>query len=472
MTDDSFLPSNSDGLLPLYSLEAEMSTLGSMLLSERAAEEIVTMLGEDDFYRPAHRHIFRAITQLVFESKPVDFVTVVNELAAREQLAEAGGAEYLVQMAEYVVSPANSTYYAQIVLDKATLRRLESAGRHIVGIVRDPDGGSVREKLDKSEQRVFDVAHGQVGTDFKWVKDLAYGFFVDVDKLIATRTPIVGLTSGFSDLDRVTTGFYPGDLVIIGARPSMGKTSLMLDFTVNAARKIVADGAQGAVAFFTLEMSDIQITQRLVTAIAGVSSHVLKTSKVTQDQYQQLADACDQLYDLPIYIDESSDITPLEMRAKCRRLKSQHGLSLVVIDYLQLMRGSRRTDNRVQEISDIARGLKAMAKELGVPVITGSQLSRTVEHRDDKRPQLSDLRESGSIEAEADMVMLLYRDSYYKAKEEHRPESVEIGEVQQAEIIIAKHRNGPTGKVMLGFQPSYARFVLLDRGSQGWDEED
>jgi replicative DNA helicase len=448
-----------DGIAPLFSLEAEMSTLGSMILSARAAEEIVTVLNEDDFYSPAHRHVFRALRQLVGNNKPIDFVTLKAELVAREKLEEAGGQEYLIQLAEYVPSAANAGSYAQIVLDKATLRRLEEAGRDIVGLAQTADELGVPDKVDKAEQLVFEVGRRQLGKSFQHVSTLAKEFFVDIDNIIETGEPLVGVTTGFADLDRVTTGFYGGDLVVVGARPSMGKTALVLDFALAAARE-----EKGNIAIFSLEMSSIQLVRRMVSMVSGVSSHMLKNPNISAETYRRLADACEHLYSLPIHIDDSSDVTPLEMRGKCRRLKAEGGLSLVVVDYLQLMRGSRRTENRTQEISDIARGIKAMAKELKVPVIALSQLNRGVESREDKRPVLSDIRESGSIEAEADLVMLLYRDAYYKAKEEQRDIDMNPDNVEEAEVIVAKHRNGPTGKVILGFQPSYARYRSLYQG--------
>lgn len=446
----------AEELVPLHSLEAEMSTLGSMILSDRAAEEIVTMLDESDFYRPAHKEVFRAIRQLVNNSRAVDLVTLKNELIAREKLYEVGGEDYLIQIAEYVPSAANATHYAQIVLDKATLRRLETAGRNIVGVVHEADESSADDRVDRAEQLVFEVGRRRLGSQFRHVSSLAKEFFIDVDNIIETGQPLAGITSGFSDLDKVTTGFYGGDMIIVGARPSMGKSSLAFDFALAAARE-----RKGAVAIFSLEMSGIQVVRRMVSMVSGVSSHAMKGPSISPDMYRKLADACEHLYALPIHIDDASDVTPLEMRGKCRRLKAEAGLALVVIDYLQLMRGSRKTENRTQEISDIARSIKAMAKELKVPVIALSQLNRGVESREDKRPGLSDIRESGSIEAEADIVMLLYRDSYYRAKEEKREIDMDPDNVEEAEVIIAKHRNGPTGKVILGFQPSYARYRLL-----------
>lgn len=437
----------------------EMSTLGSMMLDERAAEEVLSILDTDDFYRPAHRDVFRAIRQLVNSGKPPNLEFVIQELKDREVLSEIGGEDYLIQIAEYVPSPSSATFYAREVQNKSTLRRLEQAGRDIVGVVHDADQGDADDKVDKAEQLVFEVGRRRMGTYFKHVSSLAKEFFVDVDHIIETGEPLVGITSGFSDLDKMTTGFYGGDMIIVGARPSMGKTSLMLDFALAAAKE-----DKGAVAIFSLEMSGMQLVRRMVSMVSGVNSHVLKNPNLGMDTYKKLADACDHLYSLPVHIDDASDVTPLEMRGKCRRLKAESGLSLVVIDYLQLMRGSKRTENRTQEISDIARSIKAMAKELQVPVIALSQLNRGVEGREDKRPVLSDIRESGSIEAEADIVMLLYRDAYYKAKGENKDNDYNPENVEEAEIIIAKHRNGPTGKVILGFQPAFARYRPLYHG--------
>jgi replicative DNA helicase len=402
--------------------------------------------------------------QLMYHQRAIDLVTLRDELRARGHLADIGGEDYLVQVAEFVPSPANSGYYASIVLDKATLRRMEDAAQQVRGIVHDPDMGTVDEKVDRAEQLIFNVGQRNLGRYFQPVRTLAKEFFVDVDNIFQTGKPMSGLKTRLHDLDRITTGHYPGDFIVIGARPSMGKTSLALDFTLNIARDLVRSEQRGAIAVFSLEMSGSQVVGRMASMLSGISSGVLKEDRRINDyQYDALADACEVLHLLPIYIDDGSEVTPLEIRGKCRRLKAEHGLVAVVIDYLQLVRSNRRVENRVNEISEIARSLKSMAKELQVPVFALSQLSRAVENRDDKRPQLSDIRESGSIEAEADLVMLIYRDSYYKAKEEHRPEIENPEEVQEAEIIVAKHRNGPTGKIMLGFQPAYARFRNLER---------
>jgi replicative DNA helicase len=448
-----------EDFIPLHSVEAEMGALGSMLLSERAADEVTQILTIDDFYRPAHRLVFRAMLQLRKDLKPIDFLTLKTELVARGNLADIGGEDTILQLAEFVPSPANAEYYAQIVVDRARLRRLETAGRDIVGLVHNPNEGDAAEKIDKAEQMVFSIGKGTEKEYFQPVKFFAKQYFQKVDDFYVSKIPETGVKVGFHALDDLTTGFYPGDFIIIGGRPAMGKTSLVLDFALNVARTVVREESKGSVAFFSLEMGGIQLAQRFISMMSGISARSIRQREPLSDQkYDRLAEACEDLFNLPIFIDDGSDINPLEVRGKCRRLKSEHGLSLVIVDYLQLMRGSRRTDNRVQEISEIARACKNMAKELEVPVIALSQLSRSVESREDKRPQLSDLRESGSIEAEADMVMLLYRDSYYKAKEEHRKEVENFDDVQTAEVIVAKHRNGPVGTVKLGFQPVFARF--------------
>ncbi len=458
-----------DESVPLHSVEAEMSTLGAMYLSERAAEEIVTILDENDFYRPSHRLVFRAMKALIANHKPIDQVTLEEELKARGDLANVGGPDYLLEIQMYVPSAANSAYYAQIVLDKATLRRLEHSGREIIGVVHDSNFVEAQEKVERAEQLIFEVGRKQLGKYFEPVSALAKEFFVDVDRILETGEPMQGLKVGFTDLDEMTSGFYPGDFVVCGARPAMGKTSLILEMALNIASQHSRQGTRGSVAIFSLEMSSIQLTRRLVSMLSKVPNSVLKKGKISPSDYRELADACDNLYSMPIFIDDGSDISPLEMRGKCRRLKAEHGLSFVMIDYLQLMRGSRRTENRVQEISEIARACKSMAKELEIPVFALSQLSRAVESREDKRPQLSDIRESGSIEAEADLVMMLYRDAYYKKKEEHKPQYDNRDEVEEAEIIIAKHRNGPVGTVKMAFQPALSRWRNAARS--GYDDE-
>jgi replicative DNA helicase len=443
-----------DTYIPPHNIEAEMCALGSMIRTDRASQEVLTILNEDDFYLPAHRMIFRAIHSLALASKAIDLVTVKNALVASDQLDDVGGVESLIQIVASAPTPANAAHYAHIVLDLATLRRLERAGQEIARLVHEPDA-EVQDKLNRAEQLVYEVGRKRLGKYFRETKDFATEFFEDVDRLVETGQPILGLPTGFADLDRKTAGFFPGELTVVAARPSMGKTSLMLEFALHAAAK-----DQGNVAIFSLEMSGKALVRRLVSMLSEVDMSALRRPGLSNDDYQRLADATEKLYGLPIFVDESSDLSPVEMRGKLRRLEADGGLSLVLVDYLQLMRSSKRAENRVQEISDIVRSLKAIAKELEVPVVALSQLNRGVEGRDDKRPQLGDLRESGSIEAEADVVMLIYRDSYYRKKQQ--ADFVENPhEVQVAEVNVGKHRNGPTGIVKLGFIPAFARFKPL-----------
>ncbi|MBS1723893.1 MAG: replicative DNA helicase [Armatimonadetes bacterium] len=449
-----------DDRVPPHSVEAEMCALGTMILSERGAEEVQAILSEEDFYRPSHREIFKAIRQLMLQSKAIDWLTLEHELKVRQKLEEVGGMEYLIQIADAVPSAHNAAYYAQIVQDLATLRRLEEAGREIIGLVHDPDR-EPDEKVDEAEDMVFEVGRKRLGKYFSPVRSLAKDFFKDVDHLLETGEPILGVPSGFTDLDTLTTGFYGGDFVIIAARPAMGKTSLVMNMAVNVARQ-----GKGNVAVFNLEMSGQQLVRRMISTLAEVPMGTLKKANLSPTVYQKLTDACERLYELPIFIDDSSDVSPIEMRGKCRRLKANGGLALVIVDYLQLMRGSRRTENRTQEISDIARALKALAKDLDVPVIALSQLNRGVESRPDKRPLLSDIRESGSIEAEADMVMFIFRKLYYERREAPSDSSFNPDVPEPAELIIGKHRNGPTGTVLLGFKPAFTQFVLLDEQSK------
>jgi replicative DNA helicase len=446
--------------VPPHNLEAEMNTLGSMILDERAADLVSLILREEDFYRPAHRDVFHAIRQLLEDRRAVDLVTVKNELIERDLLDTVGGVDYLIQIVESVASPSNAEHYARIVLDKATLRRLEAAGRDIVKIVHDT-ALDTEDKVDEAERRVFEVGQQRLGTDFQPARELAKELFKEIDTFFETGTPVLGVPTEYYDLDALTGGFFSKDFIIVAARPAMGKTSLVLNFALNIAKR-----RDGAVAVFSLEMGGKQIVQRLLASESRVSMSSMRRTNLAEADYSRLVDACETLYRLPLFIDDASDITALEMRGKCRRLKNEHGLALVVVDYLQLMRGTRRAENRVQEISDIARGLKALAKELDCPVIALSQLNRGVESRENKRPMLSDLRESGSIEAEADLVMFIYRDSYYRRKEayEDMPIDPRVGEV--AEIIIAKHRNGPVGTVLLGFQPMLTNFVNLSDGDK------
>ncbi|MCZ7580166.1 MAG: replicative DNA helicase [Fimbriimonadaceae bacterium] len=448
-----------EGPAPLYSVEAEMSALGAAMFGERPAELVLKLVDDDDWYFPAHRDIYVAMRQLQMDNKPIDMVTVKQELIRRGKLEAVGGEDYLIAVAEFVPTPANAETYARLVREAATLRRLEAAGHEIVKVVRGPDE-TVEEKVKLAEHKVYQVGIREMGKEFIPMPNLAADVMNDLDLILESGSETLGITTGFYDLDEMVQGFHPGDFVIIAARPSMGKTALVLSMALHVA-ELAAEQGKGSVAFFSLEMSGKQLAKRLVSMLSRISMHSMRRTDLNDNTLKQLADACEHLYSLPIYVDETSDTTPLDALAKCRRLQREHGLSLVVVDYLQLMRYHRKTENRVQEISEIARSLKAMAKELKVPVIALSQLNRSVESRDKKMPQLSDLRESGSIEAEADVVGLIYREQYYKDRESPDEARREADHTEVASIIIAKHRNGPTGFVKLGFQATYARFVNI-----------
>jgi replicative DNA helicase len=449
-----------------HNLEAEMSVLGAMMLSQLACDEVSSLLNEEDFFRPAHKEVFSAIRHLVNTDQGVDLVTVRDALQKRGKLAAAGGFEYLYQLNEVVPTASNAVHYASIVQDYAALRRLQISGHDIVKLVNDP-ALEVQEKIEKAEALVFAAGQQRLGQEFTTSRTLAKAFYQQIDEMIETGKVPKGLETGFLDLDRLTTGFYPGDLVILAARPAMGKTSLALNFALWA-----AESGHGAVAVFSLEMTGDQLIRRMVSTLGQVSlKHLRSPDAITDNIHGRLADACDRLYRAPIYIDDTSDISPMELKAKCRRMAGKQKLALIVVDYLQLMKGSKRTENRTQEIGEIARALKQTAKDLKVPVVALSQVNRQVESRDDKRPTLSDLRESGSIEAEADLVMAIYRGSYYERKLTDKVEASDpnVGEV--AEVIVLKHRSGPTGTVLLAFQPAYTRFSTLSREKKDDYEE-
>lgn len=455
-----------DDKLPPSDEEAEAAALGSMLISEEAAGRLVSMLHERDFYNPLHREVFKAMLAVSHAMKQIDVVTVKSELLARGTLDKVGGTEFLIQLAESVPSAANSEYYAQIVIDMAVLRGLQAAGHDIVKIVHDPEL-DVQQKVDRSERCVFDVAQRRLGRDFVRLGDAANELFHHelVPSYESGQAPH-GLTTGFSSLDSVLTGFYPGNLIILAARPAVGKTSLALAFAMNAAKE-----TGGTVVIFSMEMSMMEVARRIICTEAKVDSSVLRRPNLPHSVADDLASAVNSVEKLNVYVDDTGDLSPFEMRAKCRRLQAVTGdLSLVVVDYLQLMRPPSKAENRTQQISEIARSLKNFAKELDVPIVALSQLSRGVEHRRDKRPLMSDLRESGSIEADADVVMLMYREDYYK-RGEAKPEDLEDDAPIQpvdptkpvaVEVHIAKNRNGATAVKVLHFTPAHTRFTVPD----------
>ena len=394
------------GRVPPQNLEAEQSTLGSMMIERAALEKGLEILSPEDFYRPAHQQVFDALSALSERDEPADLITVQEELRKRGKLEDCGGTEYLMALLDSTPTAANIEHYARIVEQKSILRKLIAAGTEIIGMASD-ESEDVDTVTDRVERLVFGVSQRRIGEYFQPIGAMVGRAWEWIEHRYREKGETSGVPTGFTRLDHITSGLQQSDFIIIAARPSMGKTSLALNIATHAAiaKKLT-------VAVFTIEMSAEQLVQRMMCAQARANAHRLRTGYFQDEEWERLARAAGELYDAPIYIDDTTDITALAMRAKCRRLKAEHGLGLVIVDYLQLMRSHRRIDNRVQEISEIARGLKSLARELKVPVIALSQLSRAVERREDKRPMLSDLRESGSIEAEADMVMMLFRPEY------------------------------------------------------------
>lgn len=460
----------SSAHLPPQNLEAEQSTLGSMMLDRSALEKGMEILDASDFYRPTHQEVFDSLITLAERDEPVDLITLTEELRGRGKLENCGGTEYLLALVRSVPTASNIEYYAKIVEEKSILRRLIAAGTEIIGLAHSEDD-EIDAITGRAEQLVFGVGQRRMGEYFKPLFPLLNDAWDTITQRYHDKGVTSGVPTGFSKLDDMTSGLQPSDFVIIAARPSMGKTALALNLALHAAVSV-----KKTVAIFSIEMSAEQLVMRMLCMLARTNAHRLRTGFFGQDEWTLLSEATGKLDNAPIFIDDSTDITHLSMRAKCRRLKADHGLSLIVVDYLQLMRSHRNTENRNQEISEIARGLKSLARELKVPVIALSQLSRAVEKREDKRPMLSDLRESGSIEAEADLVMMLYRPDYYQNKEVEDTQSVRgrDGEtpdsdqrnVETTEILIAKHRNGPTGTVKVGFVKEFASFENLYEGDE------
>jgi replicative DNA helicase len=420
-----------------------------MLLDRMAVDKASELVQDHMFFREAHRRLFRAMIRLSERGDVIDVITLSEELKKTGELEAAGGLPYLAELLDAVPTAANIEYHAKIVREKALLRNLIEAASVIIRDAYEQGERSVDEVLDEAEQRVFQVAQSHERGGFVRIKEILWPTFEHIEHLQQSKTGITGVPAGFPDLDRMTTGFQRGDLCIVAARPSMGKTSWVLNVAQN-----VAIEHEVPVAIFSLEMSKEQLVQRLLCAEGRVDSQRLRRGQLSPDEYQRLAAAAGHLNTASIWIDDSPGNTVLEMRAKARRLMAESTFGLLVIDYMQLMSSHRSSESRTQEVSEISRGLKALARELEIPVIALSQLSRAPEQRTDRRPQLSDLRESGSIEQDADLVMFLYRPEYYFGPIDKDGTSVE----GKAELIIGKQRNGPTGTVELYFHKEYTRF--------------
>ena len=443
-------------------IEAEQAALGAMLLEREAVAIASEIVQVDDFYYEPHRHIYEALLTLFNRGEPIDLVTVADELKRRGKLDECGGQPYLMRLMDMTPSTANIADYCRIVEEKAILRQLITVAHQIIQWAYQHEG-DLESLIDRAEAALFRVGQRRVGTQFQPLTELLRQTYEFLDKRMRHPGTLLGIPTGFYELDDVLGGLHPSDLIIVAGRPSMGKTSFALSIALH-----IATQERLPVAIFSLEMSKQQLVQRLLCARARVNLHHLRTGSLREQHFIRLGQASHELYNAPIFIDDTPDLSPFEIRAKARRLKASEGcLGCVIIDYLQLIRPPRRMENRVQEVTEVVRSLKSLARELDVPVIALSQLSRSVEHRENKRPVLADLRDSGAIEAEADIVCFLYREDYY---ERRRPKSSEAtldleDERKPAyfpvEIIIAKNRHGPVTTVEVGFIPRYALFENL-----------
>ena len=435
--------------LPPHSVEAEQSLLGGLMLDQRAWDQIADIVSAEDLYRADHRLIFSAVAALVERNQPPDAVTVSEHLQRLGELEAAGGLPYLARLVQDTPSAANIRAYARIVRERAMLRQLIEIGGDIAASAHGSEGLSVDEIVDAAEQKVFEIAdRGQRrGAGFKSLKQILPGTIDRLDMLSHSTSEITGISSGFAEMDRMTAGLQRGELIIVAGRPSMGKTTLAMNIAENA-----AIGGQVPTAIFSMEMSAEQLSFRMIGSIGRVNQTRLRTGKVTEQDWSRIDSAVSLMSAAPIFIDDSGALTPTEVRARARRLKREHGLGLIVVDYLQLMQVTGTVENRATEISEISRSLKALSKELDVPVIALSQLNRSVEQRQDKKPVMSDLRESGAIEQDADLIVFIYREEVYE------PDTPRKG---IADIIIAKQRNGPVGEFHLTFLGEYTKFENL-----------
>ena len=432
--------------VPPQDLDAEQSVLGGMLLSKDAIADVVEIIKGHDFYRPAHETVYQAILDLYAKGEPADPITVAAELVKRGEITKVGGAPYLHTLVQSVPTAANASYYAEIVHERAVLRRLVEAGTKITQMGYAADG-DVDDIVNSAQAEIYAVTEQRTSEDYLPLGDIMEGALDEIEAIGSRSGEMTGVPTGFTDLDALTNGLHPGQMVVIAARPAMGKSTLALDF----ARACSIKSNMPSV-IFSLEMGRNEIAMRLLSAEARVALHHMRSGTMTDDDWTRLARRMPDVSAAPLYIDDSPNLSMMEIRAKCRRLKQRNDLKLVVIDYLQLMQSgaSKRAESRQQEVSDMSRNLKLLAKELQLPVIALSQLNRGPEQRTDKKPMVSDLRESGSIEQDADMVILLHREDAYEK------ESPRAGE---ADLIVAKHRNGPTATITVAFQGHYSRFV-------------
>lgn len=444
--------------VPPQNIEAEQSVLGAMLIEKEAIPKVIEILRDTDFYREAHRVIFNAMLELYNKNEAVDMITVTEILKRDNKLEDVGGIAYVTSLANAVPTAANVTYHASIIEEKSILRQLVSVSTQIASMGYEAND-DVKNIIDSAESKILEISNRKKTADFTPINEIVLDSFKSIEALMGNKNGLTGLPTGFEDLDNLTSGLHGSDFIILAARPSMGKTAFALNVVQNvairAAKKV--GGAPKTVAFFSLEMSKEQLVQRMLCAEANIDSQRLRIGELRDEDWAMLINTADTLSSANIYIDDTAGITAMDMRSRARRLKAEHGLDLIVVDYLQLMQGSGKKNNngdRQQEVSEISRSLKALARELDVPVIALSQLSRSVEARQVKRPMLSDLRESGSLEQDADIVAFLYREDYYNPETENK---------NITELIIAKHRNGPVDTVNLFFHKQYTKFVGLSK---------
>jgi len=435
--------------IPPQNIEAEQSILGAVLIENEALNKVLEVLEGDDFYREAHQKIFACMVELYERNEPLDLITLTNQLKKKKKLEEVGGASYLAGLVDAVPTAANVSYYTKIVKEKSTLRKLISTATEIV-TQSYQEGKDLDDFLDEAEQAIFSISAHKIKPSFYPMKEIVKESFKAIEELYEKKELITGIPSGFKDLDGKTAGFQRSDLIVVAGRPSMGKTAFCLNVAQYAA---IHTGVPTAI--FSVEMSKEQLATRMLCSEARVDSARLRSGFLSESDWPKLTMAASTLSEAPIFIDDTPAISVLELRAKARRLQAERGLQLVIVDYLQLMRGRSGVERREQEISEISRSLKALAKELNIPVMAISQLSRKAEDRPGRKPQLSDLRESGAIEQDADVILFIYRDEVYN------PSSDQKG---LAEVIIGKQRNGPTGKVELSYAPEYTTFKDLYRG--------
>ncbi|MEX0736504.1 MAG: replicative DNA helicase [Bacteroidota bacterium] len=447
----------TEGRVPPQAVDVEMAVLGAMLLEKGALAKAIEILDESCFYKPAHQRIFEAMTALFERSEPVDLITLIDELRRRAELEKVGGEYYLTELTTKVTSSANIEYHAHIVLEKALMRQLIVSSSDVISRAYNETEDAL-DLLDEAEQKIFQISEQRMKKSFVTMNTAVHSTMEMIESIHGKHSGVTGVPSAFTEVDNYTGGFQKSDLIIVAGRPSQGKTAFVLSVARNAS--IIHDVPVG---FFSLEMSSQQLVLRLICAEARVDAHSVRTGRLPEDEWRKLSTSVGKLYKAKIFIDDTPALSVLEIRAKARRLKAEHNVGMIVVDYLQLMQGPKNAQSREQEISTISRSLKALAKEINIPVIALSQLNRAVEARGDKRPVLADLRESGAIEQDADVVLFVHRPEMYNIMSDDNNESTE----GIAEIIVGKQRNGPTGTARMAFIKQYARFENLTRSFAG-----